>query len=51
MNELDPIAQRLLALEDENERLRELAGRALLALDEDDFPQLRQDLRDALGVD
>ena len=30
------------------ETLLELARRCLQALDEDDFPQLRQDLRDAL---
>lgn len=30
------------------EHLIELLRRALQALDEDDFPQLRQDLRDAL---
>lgn len=34
----------------ELQRLRDLAERALLALNEDDFPQLRQDLRDALGT-
>lgn len=32
------------------QRLRDLAERALRALDEDSFPQLRQDLRDALGT-
>jgi hypothetical protein len=31
--------------------LEDLANRALLALDEDDFPELRQDLRDALGIE
>ena len=34
----------------ELQRLRDLAERALRALNEDDFPQLRQDLRDALGT-
>jgi hypothetical protein len=32
------------------ESLEELCRRALLALDEDYFPQLRQDLRDALSI-
>jgi ribosomal protein S27AE len=31
--------------------LEQLAHRALLALDEDDFPELRQDLRNALGIE
>lgn len=31
------------------EKLIELARRCLLVLDEDDFPRLRQDLRDALA--
>ncbi len=30
------------------EELAELCRRALLALDEDEFPQLREDLRNAL---
>jgi len=33
------------------ESLEELCRRALLALDEDYFPQLRQNLRDALGIE
>lgn len=31
--------------------LEAVAHRALLALDEEDFPQLRQDLRDALSIE
>jgi hypothetical protein len=31
--------------------LEQLAHRALLVLDEDDFPELRQELRDALGIE
>lgn len=36
---------------DRLEKLKHLTHRALLALDEDDFPELRQDLRDALGIE
>ena len=46
------LAQELIAgLQAKNKTLEDLANRALLALDEDDFPELRQDLRDALGIE
>lgn len=41
----------IAALEARVKSLENLCHRALLALDEDYFPQLRQDLRDALSIE
>lgn len=38
----------IIRLQEERDMLRDLCERALIALHEDDFPQLRQDLRDGL---
>lgn len=39
----------IIRLQEERDMLRTLCDRSLLALHEDDFPQLRQDLRDGIA--